>query len=73
MRAAAADLGERGVLQVGKPGTMRTRQEEVSQAAAARLGAELRDHRYRVPGPLVLEPAELRVKDRLGRVRRGCR
>ena len=68
MRAAAADLGERGVLQVGQPGAVSTRQEEVPQAAAARLGAELGDHRHRVPGPLVLEPAELRVKDRLGRV-----
>ena len=51
-RAAAGDLGERRVLQVGEPGAavVDRRQEQVPQAALARLRLELLDHRRRAPG-----------------------
>ena len=46
--AAAGDLGERGVLEVGQPGAEAAgarREEEVPQPARAGLGPQLREHR----------------------------
>ena len=66
--AAAGDLGEGRVLQVGQAGTRFAREEEVPQAALARLGTQLDHDRGAVPGPAVVELGKLVLEELLGRM-----
>src|SRR6185437_10519522 len=70
-QAAAGDLRERRVLQVGQPGAVLARQEQVPQPARPRLGAQFTQHRRLGPGPAVVERGELLAERGLGRVDRA--
>src|SRR3954467_1185049 len=56
-RAAAGELGERGVLQIGQAGAVLAGQEEVPQPGRAGPGLQARDDRWRGPvaGVLLVE------------------
>jgi hypothetical protein len=67
--AAAGDLGQRGVLEVGQPGAVfGSREEQVPEAALAGRGPELVQHRRGRPRERVVHRRELVVEDLLGRL-----